>query len=338
MTNRRNEITAAIAAQIDEAATAAAARELPKGDVLVSRTKAIAAFADNTVYEKFELIDPALCRPSPENARVYEDLNFENCSDLIDSLKAEGKQRFPAIVRPTGDEAQPYEIIAGMRRHFAVSWLRNNHYPDFQYLVHVQKLDDETAFRLSDIENRARHDITDLERARSYADALVRHYGNSQTVMAERLNIAGKTLRRYLDLAELDPVFISALGGKEMAKVSHARELKPELLKSINKRTAMTELAADIAEQQKSLAEEGKPLIAPVEVIRKLKAATSTQSKRTDLQPIRVTSAQGATLFEYVAPTSRTGFSLKIPAKREGDVQELKDAVLQLLDKLYGEG
>lgn len=39
-------------------------------------------------------------------------------------------------------------------------------------LAQVADLDDEAAFRLADIENRARKDVSDIERARNYAAAL----------------------------------------------------------------------------------------------------------------------------------------------------------------------
>jgi ParB family chromosome partitioning protein len=41
-----------------------------------------------------------------------------------------------------------------------------------QFVAQVAQLDDEAAFRLADLENRARKDLSDLERARNYAEAL----------------------------------------------------------------------------------------------------------------------------------------------------------------------
>ena len=55
------------------------------------------------------------------------------------------------------------------------------------YTVEIRELTDEEAFRLSDIENRAREDISDFERARDYLRALDAYYGGKQQEMAERI-------------------------------------------------------------------------------------------------------------------------------------------------------
>src|SRR3546814_8245765 len=65
-----------------------------------------------------------------------------------------------------------FEVICGARRHWSISWLRSHNYPDFRFLVDIRELSDEEAFRIADIENRAREDLSDLERARDYLRAL----------------------------------------------------------------------------------------------------------------------------------------------------------------------
>lgn len=111
-------------------------------------------------------VDPARCRMWAQHAREYALLTAENCRDLIDGIRAQDQQEFPAVVRRLEGGDHDYEVICGARRHFAVSWLRANNYPQFGYLVEVRDLTDEEAFRLADIENRDRDDISDYERAR----------------------------------------------------------------------------------------------------------------------------------------------------------------------------
>ena len=80
---------------------------------------------------------------------------------------------------PAGARAIPiydFEVICGARRHWTISWLRSHNYPDFKFLIDVREIGDEEAFRLADIENRARDDLTDLERARDYLRALDAYY------------------------------------------------------------------------------------------------------------------------------------------------------------------
>ncbi|MDF3605833.1 ParB N-terminal domain-containing protein [Paracoccus sp. DMF-8] len=56
-----------------------------------------------------------LRRNGERHSRLLSDLlNAENCRDLIGSIKAQGQQEFPAIVRrlPAGQGAE-YEVICG---------------------------------------------------------------------------------------------------------------------------------------------------------------------------------------------------------------------------------
>ena len=139
------------------------------------------------------------------NARNQARLSEAAVQDLIDSILAEGGQKVPVVVRHvTGDPAHDYEVIAGTRRHFAIRWLRANNYPEMKLLAQVADLDDEAAFRLADIENRARKDVSDIERARNYAAALESHYGGKAVRMAERLKLSKGWLSKMLKAAS-DP-------------------------------------------------------------------------------------------------------------------------------------
>jgi ParB family chromosome partitioning protein len=160
-----------------------------RGTTLLNRESALARVASGEVRQVTQLLlDPARVRVWAGNARSYAHLSEESCRELIDSIIAEGGQKVPAVVRRLeGDPAYDYEVIAGTRRHWSIAWLRANSYPQFQFLAQVAQLDDEAAFRLADLENRARKDVSDLERARNYALALKDHYGNHLTRMAERL-------------------------------------------------------------------------------------------------------------------------------------------------------
>ena len=153
---------------------------------LLGRESALARVASGDVKQVTQMqLDPARVRPWAGNARSYEHLTEENCRELIDSLISEGGQKVPAVVRRIQDDPDhDYEVIAGTRRHWSISWLRAHSYPDMRFLAQVVDLDDEAAFRLADIENRARKDVSDLERARNYAAALKTHYGNHMTRMA----------------------------------------------------------------------------------------------------------------------------------------------------------
>src|SRR3546814_1020542 len=97
---------------------------------------------------------------------------------------AQGRQEMPAIVRRVGnDPDHDFEVISGARRHWSVSWLREHNYPDIRYLVEIRNLTDEQAFRISDLVNRARKDLSDLERARDYLKRSEEHTSELQSLM-----------------------------------------------------------------------------------------------------------------------------------------------------------
>ncbi len=54
----------------------------------------------------------------------------------------------------------------GARRHWTVTWLRANNYPEFRFLVEPRELTDEEAFRLADLENRSAKDLSDYDARR----------------------------------------------------------------------------------------------------------------------------------------------------------------------------
>jgi ParB family chromosome partitioning protein len=204
--------------------------------------------------------------------RDYDLLTEENCRDLIDGIRAQGRQEFPAIVRRVKGEAFDYEVICGARRHFAVTWLQANNYPQFKYLVEVRDLSDEEAFRLADIENRDREDISDYERAVDYADAVQRYYDGKQKSMAARLEVSDVWLSRYLDLARLPAEVVQAFASVRDIRELHARTLKP-LLKSSSDRAAIIAEAKRIADVQEAARNGQGAYVKPASVVSLLKAS-----------------------------------------------------------------
>src|SRR3546814_6435774 len=79
--------------------------------VLGSRTNRLADLASGAVVDiPQELVDPARCRIWEHHNRDYSALNEDRCADLIETIVAQGKQEFPAIVRRvTGDPDHDYE-------------------------------------------------------------------------------------------------------------------------------------------------------------------------------------------------------------------------------------
>ena len=219
-------------------------------------------------------VEPERCRMWERHNREYALLNEDNCRDLIDGIRAQGQQEFPAIVRRLKGEDFDYEVICGARRHFAVSWLRANNYPQFRYLVEVRDLTDEEAFRLADIENRDREDISDFERARDYAEAIGLYYSGRQRTMAERLEVSESWLSRYLNLAKLPEAVVAAFASLREIRELHARLLKPLLADEATRKAVLAEAKA-LAKVQVKAREAGQEGLAAPQVVARLKAAGS---------------------------------------------------------------
>ena len=251
---------------------------LPTDSVLTSRSTTLGDLATGKlVTDRTMWVDAARCRPWVYHNRDAALLDEASCDDLITSFKAEGAQRLPAIVRRlNNDPDHDFEIIAGVRRHWTVSYLNSHNYPDFEFLVTVRALTDEEAFRLADIENRARLDLTDLERARDYRKALDLFYGGRQNDMAARLNIPAAWLSRLLELARLPEAILDCFTDRREIRVEHAKQLAP-VLKIAPKAKLMLAAAADLARQQRG---GGETTLRAADVVRYLLHAGEEQPKR----------------------------------------------------------
>lgn len=223
---------------------------------------------------------PEDCVMWERHNRAYGLLTEENCRDLIDGLLSQGQQEFPAIVRRLpGEDGPRWEVICGARRHFAISWLRANNYPQFRYLVEERDLTDEEAFRLADIENRDREDISDYERATDYLKAVAAYYHGNQSLMAERLQISAGWLSRYLALARMDAAVVAAFASIRELKELHARVLRPLLADPASSGAVLAEARALAAEQEAARAGRGGP-VAAAQVMARLRAAARPPKTR----------------------------------------------------------
>jgi len=272
---------------------------------LLSRESALARVASGEVRQVTQLmLDPAKVRIWPGNARIYSHLTEDGCRELIDSILAEGGQKVPAVVRRVeGDPDHDYEVIAGTRRHFAISWLRAHSYPEMTFLAQVASLDDEAAFRLADLENRARKDVSDLERARNYAAALGDHYGGHLTRMAERLKLSKGWLSKMVKVATIPDAVIAAFASPEEIALGPAYLLAQALdgpgARSI--RATASRIEIDQADRRKA----GRPPLPAADVMRMLMTAPDGGDK------------DRPALFSWLSKLGRPGLSV-LSANRKG--------------------
>ncbi len=300
----------------------------PSESIMASRTQSLARIAaGKVVTDRTEWVDPVRCRPWRLHNRDIDHLTEDSCRDLIDAFLSAKKQRIPAIVRRLKDDPDyDFEIIAGVRRWWTVQWLRQNHHPEYEYLVTIQNVSDEEAFRVSDIENRSRKDISDWERAREYSRALAEFYNANQSEMAAHLKISRSWLSRLIDVARLPEGIVAAFPDKHGITVRIARDIKP--------------LAADprsldlmLAESRKIIAdrEDLGTSLSGLEVSRRLVRATVSAPKALAAE-FEVKGQGGKVMLRY-SKSSRGGLTLKIPSNSGATADELLKAIKPLLAK-----
>ncbi|GAB0120040.1 hypothetical protein Acid7E03_41120 [Acidisoma sp. 7E03] len=316
----------------------ATAKLPPRTGVLQSRGNRLSELASGqTMSREHELVDPATCRIWEFHNRDYSALNEESCADLLESFQAQGRQEVPAIVRRVlGDSQHQFEVICGARRHWTATWLRSHGYPAFRFLVEPRELTDEEAFRIADLENRSRQDLTDIERARDYAGALTRFYGDNQGRMAERLGVSQSWLSRYLQLADLKPAVIAAFGSLSAIKISHGAAIAP-LLRHPSSQAAIEEEANALAAEQTERAGAKQPLLPAAEVVKRLQQASRKKEKvRTQARPVEVAvrTPDGVLLARGTRPQRGSNLIIAVPRGALADREPLISAINEVLDKL----
>lgn len=309
---------------------------------LLARESALARLATGEVKQVTQLLlDPARVRIWPGNARHQASLTEDNCRDLIDSILAEGGQKVPVIVRRLSDDPEhDYELIAGTRRHWTISWLRANNYPETLLLAQVHNLDDESAFRLADLENRARRDVSDFERARNYRHALKTFYNDRQNRMAERLNLSRGWLSKMLTVAALPDWAVAAFASPAdiQLKVCYGLAQKLAALASdgahaVKKvKAEASALAAEQADRRKT----GQAGVPSGDVVRRLLAAAQGTAAEGD--PLfRADSVHGR-LAISVLSANRNGATVRIHSGSGASDEEIVALVADALAALKAKG
>ena len=296
---RRAKLSAAVAAaktaekkEAGEPTPAAPSGEAPsprragKLDPLAARQDSLEDLAQGRVRDvRLRLVDPKTCRMWDRHNRLYDLLTPENCADLIDSIRAQGRQEIPAVVRRLkGDADHAYEVISGARRHYAVSHLREvEHRRQIQFLIEVRELEDEEAFRFSDLENRSRRDISDYERGREYLAALDAYYDGNLSRMADRMEMSKGTLSSYLSVARLPEIVLRAYGDPRAIAVRHGQALNP-ILRGEGRERLLRRAELVAKTQDTAIEATGAPVVGGAEVFKMLTkdGASGTRARAED--------------------------------------------------------
>jgi ParB/RepB/Spo0J family partition protein len=203
--------------------------------------------------------------------RDKEALNAKDCADLIESLQTVG-QVIPCIGRPVQGSQHDVELIVGARRLFAAQSIARDD-EDFRLLAYVNPIDDVSAFKIMDAENRVREDISDWARARSYQKAIESKQFKGREHLAMQLGMPTAKLSKLLAFFDLPNEISDAFPSKPAFRANWAYELLRgyrKVEKNQKAREAVFKKAAALRARQLDKAAKKKYPLAPEEVYKLL--------------------------------------------------------------------
>lgn len=329
MANRNSSLFNDLVTEVKESSQSKQKRT-SKTSYLEDRKNNISDLVGGQIEEKtLRWIDPKSCKMWSCHNRRYDLLNEVRCKDLIEGIKSQGRQEFPAIVRKTDDPDYEYEVICGARRHWTISYLREHNYPQFKFLIELRELTDEEAFRLSDVENRDKEDISDYERALDYKSALTRYY-RSQKEMATRLEVSETWLSRFLDLAEMPSQIVELFPDVTFLKVQHSVDLKKHL-KDPQQRQQLIGKARQLKEAQNDRIIKNENHLSEEDLFYQLKRFNQTEQMPKPLKKAYSLPGSKKTLFT-IEKSIKGPLSIKLKSFDASSKAKIKEMLLEALD------
>ncbi len=150
-------------------------------------------------------------------ANPRRDFDPELLADLANSIREKGIMQ-PLLVRPSGDDPDIYELIAGERRWRAAQQAGLHEVP-----VIIREVDDREALELAIIENVQRADLNPLEEAQGY-EQLMGQFSYTQNDLAQVIGKSRSHVANTLRLLRLPDNVRSMLSRGELT-AGHARTL-----------------------------------------------------------------------------------------------------------------
>ncbi|MCD7058420.1 ParB/RepB/Spo0J family partition protein [Pelagibacterium xiamenense] len=150
-------------------------------------------------------------------ANPRKDFDDELLEDLTNSIREKGVMQ-PLLVRPSAEDPDRFEIIAGERRWRAAQKAGLHEVP-----VLVREVDDKEALELAIIENVQRADLNALEEAQGYGQ-LMDQFGYTQNDLAQVIGKSRSHVANTLRLLRL-PAEVQEMIESGDLTAGHARTL-----------------------------------------------------------------------------------------------------------------
>jgi len=223
-----------------------------------------------------ELLELSIYQIDSNPYQPRKDISEEDLEQLAASIREHGLLQ-PIVVRRVADR---YQVIAGERRLRAATKAGLEQVP-----AQVREVDERQMAELAIVENLQRKDLNPLEKAASFQQYL-QTYRCTQEELAGRLKINRSTIANLIRLLELPEAVQKALREGKITQ-GHARALLP-----LGDEAEQIKFARRIAKEDLS--------------VREVEAQVKQLVRETDLEPLRVLSADGETLSDD-ACGARTG-------------------------------
>ncbi len=139
--------------------------------------------------------DPARLKIDPEKVR-----------ELAESIREVGLQQ-PVLLRPLDGR---FEVVAGDRRFLAHKFLGLDEIASI-----VRELSEEETIIIRATENLQREDLTPMEEAKVYG-SMRNGLGMSIEKIARKMGRSHPTIKKYLELLELEPEFQEAIDSRKI--------------------------------------------------------------------------------------------------------------------------
>lgn len=268
-------------------------------------------------------LDPGCIRPWHGNPRDYGSLSQANCSELIECIAKEGGNRVPVIVRRVPGDNLYLELVAGARRHFAVSHLQRVD-ANIMILAQVMTLSDQEAFRIADIENKEREDVSAVERGRNYAWARDTLYDGKQCALAAALGRKEPWVSKYLRIAAIPDEVLAAFAAPTDLAAKPAYKLA-QALDDEERRSEIIARAHELAQEQAD--RKGVDPIAASTVLKRLLKRAGAQES----QPLAAWPSKSGQPGLTLQKRGREGLSIVVHKNTDATADELMDFFRQAL-------
>jgi ParB/RepB/Spo0J family partition protein len=176
---------------------------------------------ENSIPSNYRDLPVARIRGNKWNPRSsgFDGPKFD---ELVASIRQRGVIQ-PIVVRSIQESDYDFEIIAGERRHRAMSLVASEDPTKGTIPAIIRECNDEDALEICFIENLQRQDLSEPEEAKAFAEYVDRKGLDGVIILAEKLGISPRYVRKRVEIMRLPRPLIWAWQ-KEIIQYGHLEQ------------------------------------------------------------------------------------------------------------------